>query len=180
MSMKIGLIIAIILIAVIIGGIFFYQKTVSSSDQSSGSMKKTSNEMVKEGTMQKENATTLQPTLLAGTTTPYYEFSQEPYNKALKENKTIFLYFFANWCPICAKEQKEATLPAFNELQNANIVGFRVHYNDNAITSEEKELAKQFGITYQHTKVILKDGKQIKKDLNSWDEKKYLTELNQL
>ncbi len=116
--------------------------------------------------------------LLAGKTSKYYEFSNDEYNRAINENKIILLYFFADWCPICKAEQKDATLPAFNELEKDNIIGFRIHYNDDLVSEKDEELAKKFGITYQHTKVILKDGKQILKDLNSWTKDKYILELS--
>ena len=88
------------------------------------------------------------------------------------------LYFFADWCPICKAEQKDSTLPAFNELEKDNIIGFRIHYNDGLTNERDEELAKKFGITYQHTKVILKDGKQILKDLSGWTKDKYISELS--
>lgn len=155
--MKIGLIIVIVVVVLVIG-LLIYQSTRNSQESVTQNI---------EG-----------PKLLAGTTSPYYEFNKELYDKALSENKVIMLYFFADWCPICAREQSKSTLPAFNELQNSNIIGFRVHYNDGKVSPDEEALAKQFGITYQHTKIILKDSKQVLKDLNSWDKAKYLEELN--
>lgn len=118
--------------------------------------------------------------LLAGSISPYYEFNKELYDKAFAENKVIVLYFYADWCPICAKEQRDATLPAFNEIEKDNLIGFRVHYNDGKVTEFEEALAKQFGITYQHTKIIIKDNQQVLKDLNSWDKYKYIAELSNL
>ena len=114
--------------------------------------------------------------VLAGTTSKYIEFNKEDYDKALKENKTILLYFYASWCPICKIEQPE-TMAAFNELNNSNLVGFRVHYNDGEDNADAKALAQQFQIPYQHTKVIIKDGKQVLKAPDSWDKQRYLTEL---
>ena len=113
--------------------------------------------------------------VLAGTTSKYLEFSKADYDNALSENKKILLYFYASWCPICKKEQPE-TFAAFNELNDSNIVGFRVSYNDNE-DADEKALAKQFGIAYQHTKVILKDGKQAAKFPDSWNRQRYLDEF---
>lgn len=156
--MKTNLIIFIIAIVIVIG-LIAYQITKDNT---------------KENVTQEPET----PKLLAGTISPYYEFHPALYSKALAENKIILLYFFADWCPICKKEQTDSTLPTFNELQNSNILGFRIHYNDGKATAEEQELAKQYGITYQHTKVILKDGKQVLKDLNSWNKNKYLEELS--
>ncbi len=116
---------------------------------------------------------------LAGTTTPYLEFNQEDYEKALKENKVILLYFYASWCPICQAEQPE-TFAAFDELNNEKVVGFRVNYKDSDTDAAEIALAQQFGITYQHTKVIIKDGERVLKAPDSWDKERYLTEINKL
>ncbi|MBI4152969.1 thioredoxin family protein [Candidatus Woesearchaeota archaeon] len=117
--------------------------------------------------------------VLAGKKSPYIEFNQEDYQKALDESKVILLYFYASWCPICKVEQQE-TFAAFNELDNENVVGFRVNYRDSDTDADEEELAKQFGITYQHTKVILKDGKQALKAPDSWDKQRYLDEITKV
>ncbi len=171
--MKTGFIIAIVIIILLAGGIALYQTTMKSDTDNKNEM------MDKPASAQSPQTQTVPANLLAGTTTPYYEFNPTAYTKALAENKVILLYFYADWCPICKKEQTDATLPAFNELQKSNVAGFRVHYNDGKATAEERDLAKQYGITYQHTKVILKDGKQVSKDLNSWNKEKYLAEFSQ-
>ena len=114
--------------------------------------------------------------VLAGTASPYLEFTQESYQKALDDGKVIVLYFYADWCPLCKVEQKH-TFAAFDELDNEKVIGFRVNYRDSDTDKNEEALAKQFGITYQHTKVILKDGKQILKAPDSWDKQRYLDEI---
>lgn len=119
------------------------------------------------------------PVLLAGNKAKYYEFTQEAYDGALNQNNIILLYFYANWCPICRAEQPE-TLAAFNELDNENVVGFRVNYKDSQTDEYEEALAKEFGITYQHTKVILKDGQRILKAPDTWDKDRYLEELKKV
>jgi len=117
--------------------------------------------------------------LLAGSATPYYDFNQADYENALAEGKTVFLYFYANWCPICRAEEKE-TFAAFNELDAKNVVGFRVNYKDTDTDMDEEALAKQFGITYQHTKVILKNGERVLKAPDSWDKQRYLDEISKV
>lgn len=115
--------------------------------------------------------------ILAGTKTLFIDFNKEDYDKALSENRVIFLYFYANWCPICREEIKQ-TYAAFNGLGNENVVGFQVNYKDSNTDKNEIELAKQFGITYQHTKVIIKNGERILKDGNSWNKETYINEIN--
>jgi thiol-disulfide isomerase/thioredoxin len=114
--------------------------------------------------------------VLAGTASKYLNFKKADYEKALKENKKILLYFYANWCPICKKEQPE-TSAAFNELKDPALVGFRVNFKDSDTDADEIALAKEFGIAYQHTKVILKNGERVGKFPDSWDKERYLDEL---
>lgn len=117
--------------------------------------------------------------LLAGTASEYREFNQKDYEKALKEDKIIFLDFYANWCPICRAEAPEITA-GFNNLNNDKIIGFRVNYNDSDTDKDEKELAAKFQVTYQHTKVILENGQVILKDLDQWDKQRFTEELAKL
>ena len=134
------------------------------------------NDMKNEGNMMAE----YKGKVLAGTEkTKYLDFNKADYDKALKEKKKIVLYFYANWCQICKKEQPE-TMAAFNELKDSNLVGFRVHYNDGEDNNDAKALAQQFQVPYQHTKVIIKDGKQALKAPDSWDKERYLTELSKI
>lgn len=114
--------------------------------------------------------------VLAGTVTPFVKFNQEDYDQALRENRIIMLYFSANWCPIC-KVELSRTRAAFDELQLPNLVGFRVSFNDNETDDFDENLARQFGIAYQHTKVILKDGQQVLKNGDTWGKDRYITEL---
>ncbi|OGY43617.1 MAG: hypothetical protein A2729_03645 [Candidatus Buchananbacteria bacterium RIFCSPHIGHO2_01_FULL_39_14] len=114
--------------------------------------------------------------LLAGTQSPYLIFNTADYEKAIREHKIILLYFYANWCPLCKQEQPEI-IAAFNQLQNENIIGFRVNYKDSETDDSEVAIATQFGIAYQHTKVILKENKIIIKAPNSWNKEKYVEEI---
>ncbi len=115
--------------------------------------------------------------VLAGSEkTKYLDFNKADYDKALKENKKILLYFYANWCPICKLEQPK-TFAAFNEINDENLIGFRVNFRDSDTDSDEEKLAEEFGVSYQHTKIILKDGKQVLKAPDSWSKERYLEEL---
>lgn len=118
--------------------------------------------------------------VLAGTeSTKYLDFNKADYEKALKDKKKILLYFYANWCPICRLEQPK-TFAAFNEMNDPDLIGFRVNYRDSDTDTFEEELAKEFGISYQHTKIILKDGQRVLKAPDSWDKQRYLDELRKV
>ncbi len=117
--------------------------------------------------------------VLAGKNSKYIEFNLEDYKKAKSEGKIIFLDFYANWCPICRAEFLEI-LSGFNELSSDDVVGFRVNFNDSETDEAEKALAKEFKIPYQHTKVILVDGKVVLKDGDSWDKETFLNEIGKI
>lgn len=117
--------------------------------------------------------------ILAGSSSPYIEFNKADYDKAASENKIIVLNFYADWCPTCRSEQPHV-FAAFNSLNDENIVGFQVNYKDKYTDKDEKEMAKEFGITYQHTKVIIKNSKVAVRSLEAWEKDKYLSELNNI
>lgn len=117
---------------------------------------------------------------LAGKSAPLLDFTKADYDAAIKTDKLVVLYFYANWCPICKAEVVNSLYPAFNELNTDKVVGFRVGYNDNETDADEKNLAKQFGVAYQHTKVFVKNGQRVLKSPESWDDKRYDMEINKV
>ena len=115
--------------------------------------------------------------VLAGKSAPLLDFTKADYDAALNSDKLVVLYFYANWCPIC-KAEFPVMQKVFNELSTDNVIGFRVNYNDDQTDNDEKNLAKQFGVAYQHTKVFVKNGQRILKSPEGWDEQRYDTEIN--
>ena len=51
---------------------------------------------------------------------------------------------------------------------------------DSETDEDEEAIAKQFGVAYQHTKVILKDRKQVGKFPDSWNKQRYLDEFTKI
>jgi hypothetical protein len=89
----------------------------------------------------------------------------------------IFLYFYASWCPIC-NEERPTIFSAFDGLDDPETVGFEVHFNDDQTNSEDEQLARQFGITYQHTTVIIgSDGSESFRSLTPIEEGTILSEI---
>ena len=114
--------------------------------------------------------------VLAGNSSPFLEFKKEDYEKALKSGKIIFLDFYANWCPICRAETPDVHA-GFDSLATDKIIGFRVNFNDSETDEDEKKLAKDFNVPYQHTKIILKEGLEILRSVDQWNKEKFLEEL---
>ena len=115
--------------------------------------------------------------VLAGKSAPLLDFKKADYDAALKSGKLIVLYFYANWCPICKVEFPNAQ-GALNQLTTDKVIGFRVNYKDSDTDADETALAREFGVPYQHTKVLLKNGAQVGKYPDSWDTTRYVSEIN--
>ena len=118
-------------------------------------------------------------TILAGSTnaSPLIDFNQADYDKAIASDKLVVLYFYANWCPICRAELPHLE-SSFNQQTAKDIVGFRVNFNDSDTDKNESDLADQYGVPYQHTKVFVKNGDVVLKAPDSWEIARYLTEFN--
>ena len=117
--------------------------------------------------------------VFAGSVSPYLAFIQEDYIKAKAGGKIILLNFYANWCPIC-REQRPEFLKAFNELSDSEIIGFQVNYKDSETDEFETALAREFGVTYQHTMIFLnKEGKEFKRDLSFLNKDQIISRLEE-
>lgn len=106
----------------------------------------------------------------------YLPFSKDDYQRALDGDKIILLNFYANWCPFCRAEEP-VIAAGFGSLASDRLVGFRVNYNDSETDADEKALADQFKITYQHTKVILKDGKEVFRTGDTWTKEDFASTM---
>ena len=120
-----------------------------------------------------------EPGLVGGGVSQYYDWDKTKFDQAVADGKTIYLEFAANWCPVCQAQEPEL-IAGFAELNDPNVVGFKIHYNDDETTDEHKALIQQYQIAYQHTKVVLKDGKQVLKSPESWTKDRFLEEMRKL
>ena len=116
---------------------------------------------------------TIDGEILAGTASRYYAFSASAFEQAMASDKIVFLEFYANWCPVCRAEQPEI-VEGFNQLERNDVVGLRANYNDDETDAAEKALAQQLGVTYQHTKIIFRNGKEVHRDGVPWNIQDFL------
>jgi len=141
-------------------------------------------DITKEGAMMKKEGGAMMAkytgTILAGKSAPLLDYNKADYDAAIASDKLVVLYFYANWCPICKEETQNSLYPAFNELTTDKVVGIRINYKDSDTDKDEENLARQYGIPYQHTKVLVKNSKQILKAPDGWDKARYLTEINKV
>lgn len=109
----------------------------------------------------------------------FVPFENEIFEKAKSENKTILLYFYANWCPTCSAEVPVVE-EALSKLDGEKIIGLRVNYADDEVDDIERGLAEEHGVVYQHTKVIIKNGEVVEKSGYPWpDVKTYIDALKE-
>ncbi|HUQ84761.1 MAG TPA: thioredoxin family protein [Candidatus Limnocylindrales bacterium] len=150
----IGIVIAVIVLG---GGLVLINNQSSKSFQdgamvkdptdSSGQvmMKKEDSAMEKaddEGMMKKDPSVGSEQ---AGTR--YVEYSKADLTN--NTDKRRVLYFYASWCPTCRIADPELSANA-NKFPE-DVVVLRVNYNDPDTDQEEKDLARKYAVTYQHT-----------------------------
>lgn len=159
---------AIIAVVAIIG---FGAYTLSqNSSQSESMMKKDETMMPKEETsmestnvmMKKEDGSMEEDKMMDNkiTGSRYLQYSKSALDSASNNRRVLF--FYASWCPTCKPADASFTENANKIPEDVTLI--RVNYNDPETDQEEKELAKQYGITYQHTFVqIDNSGKEVTK-----------------
>lgn len=148
-------VIAIVAVVLVLGGVTYYANRPQ---------------------VEKANMTEEKAMMEKEASAPLLDFTKADYDAAIKTDTLIVLYFYANWCPIC-KAEFPVMQNVFNGLNTDKVIGFRVNYNDDQTDNDEKNLAKQFGVAYQHTKVFVKNGERILKSPEGWDDKRYDMEI---
>lgn len=137
-----------------------------------------------------ENETTSIPTkqnveeaaevkVLSSVPSTYQEFTKEAFDKALEEGKIVYLEFYATWCPTCIA-QEPGLVEGLQTLADPNIVAFRVNFKDDNTGAYEKELMEKYNVTYQHTKVVLVDGKAVINEQAIWTSEDVVKNLSAL
>ncbi len=148
--MKKYLIILLILIAVLIlvGFTWYFNSNTPQSSQDFAQKESTpqsvSNRMVIKDSVKIGGNTSVS---IEENSQKYQEYSAANLENA-KDKKRI-LFFYANWCPTCRPVDSDIKANLSKIPDDVSII--RVNYNDDQTDSAEKELAKTYGITYQHT-----------------------------
>jgi thiol-disulfide isomerase/thioredoxin len=132
----------------------------------------------KEPTIIEKLTSQYQGRILAGNKTPYIEFNTYDYEKATTEGKVILLYFYSDLNPYC-KTDETKIFKAFEDMENTKMIGFKVHYSDEVTTATENALAETLEVKNARTKIIIKDGKVLQRNVNSWNINDYAAQMSQ-
>ena len=141
------LIVLVVLISIVIVAVF----RMPSASKKSGA-----EEVV--ATTQSEQIADTDP--VTTSSSKYIAYSPASFQSSSDKKRVLF--FYASWCPTCrpadaAFQENAAKIPDDVRL-------FRVNYNDSDTDASEKELAREYRVTYQHTFVLVdSEGKEIKK-----------------
>lgn len=176
MSKK-SLIAFIIVVIVIIGGVYYLTSRETAPISIEETDKRTTT-IDETNSLPPERIGPYKGDVLAGTKAVLIDYNKYDYEKALKSDKLVVLYFYANWCPICRREVETALYPAFDQLDTNGVIGFRVNFKDSDLDNDEAQLALQFGVANQHTKVFLKNNQRVLKAPDSWELARYQSEIN--
>lgn len=117
--------------------------------------------MTQEKILDKENAPNdSTPSSEANVNQSYLLYTPNAFSSSATPMKLLF--FYASWCPTCRPVDSDIKANAASIPSDLTI--FRVNYNDPDTDANEKELAKKYGITYQHTFVLIDtNGNELKK-----------------
>ena len=149
--MKNPIIIAVVVVVAIVGiGAYILSQNSTKSEsmmvkEDTTMESKTDNAMMQKDTDNMEKDDKMAKDTMSDSR--YVEYSKASLDKA--GNNRRVLYFYASWCPTC--KPADADLEANKDRIPNDVTVIRVNYNDPETDQEEKELAKKYSITYQHT-----------------------------
>lgn len=112
--------------------------------------------------MKKEDSTVEDDKMMDNkmTDSRYVHYSKSALDNASGSRRVLF--FYASWCPTCKPADASFTQNMSKIPEDVTLI--RVNYNDPETDQEEKDLAKKYGITYQHTFVQIDGtGKEVTK-----------------
>ena len=165
----------IVLLVLVGGGLFIANQNSQKTEQAKMAQEKAAmmqkdgatmqqDETPKKEAMEKKEGEAMmgkdEPKMMKLDSSRYVEYSKTVLDQSAEKRRV--LYFYATWCPSCKAANENFTANP-NKIP-ADVVVIRTNYNDPNTDQEEKDLAKKYGITYQHTFVQIDgQGKQITK-----------------
>lgn len=170
------IVILVVIMVVGIGGFFAWSAFSNQESKSEQKMTQDKDTMMEVKPMGNNDSMMMEESsygdVVSGSSSPFVEFSQEGYEKAIADGKIVFLDFYADWCPICRVEAPIIN-SGFEKLTTDKVVGFRVNFKDAMTDESETALAKELNIPYQHTKVFLVNGKEVERYPDQWDKEDF-------
>lgn len=163
-NMNKGIIIAGVVILIIVGGgLFIVSQQSQKAEDAKMTQEKADKNTPEQEAMEKNNSVmekTNDSKMMGNTNSRYVMYSKSEYDKAAGNRRVLF--FYASWCPTC--RPTDANLKESTSKIPEDVIVIRVNYNDPETDQEEKDLAKKYGVTYQHTFVqIDSEGKEVAK-----------------
>ncbi len=155
MNKTIGLALIAILVIVAIGGFIFIQsssKSKKSMEQTDSMIKTSPTGATKDESMMQDDQSMM--------SSRYVSYTKSALDSSANTRRVLF--FLANWCPTCIPADKNFQENSSQIPEDVTVI--RVNYNDTETDQEEKDLAKKYGVTYQHTYVqIDENGNEVTK-----------------
>ena len=159
------IVIAGMVVLVLVGGALFVANQNSQRAEQAKMEQEKAAMMQKENTAAEEKETMMKKQegdkmMADKNSSRYVVYSKAAYDGA--SDKRRVLYFYATWCSSCKQANEDFTANP-NKIPE-DVVVIRTNYNDPDTDQEEKDLAKKYGITYQHTFVqVDAQGKELTK-----------------
>jgi thiol-disulfide isomerase/thioredoxin len=148
--------ILLIVIVAVVAAIGLGAYALSQNSSPSNSLTQTT----QESTEKTNDEILTQPTDTKMADSRYIQYSKAALEKAAATRRVLF--FYASWCPTCRPADANFTQNTNKIPEDVTLV--RVNYNDPETDQEERDLAKKYGITYQHTFVQIDNtGKEVTK-----------------
>lgn len=141
----------VVVLVLIGGGLFMANQNSQQTEQAKMEQEKAANDLSAGRQLQKDEPAMVKKegdNMMADKSAlRYIDYSKATLDQAATNRRVLF--FYANWCPTC--RPTDADLSANKSKIPEDVTVIRVNYNDTDTDQEEKDLAKQYGVTYQHT-----------------------------
>jgi thiol:disulfide interchange protein len=86
----------------------------------------------------------------------FQAFKKDSFDKAVSDNKTVFLDFHADWCEVC-RGNEPIIESVFKQEVTDEVVGFKVDYD------KESDLKKALKVANQSTLILLEGNREVRR-----------------